>query len=429
MEGGKKMTLFNSAWTSFKNNIMVNLFSILQLTVIFGIIFFMISSALIRYSYYAPFKEYFQANGVYVNFSDTVMDDTGDLTTLKNNEYFLNMFENTDKIISCHHPFIVPKKENAGWTPVSYDDEIIENYRPELSEGRWLKITNDKDCVEAVISENKNNWNVGDTIDAICLNYEESVMNETDIPIKIKIVGKLKEGTKIIGGNSIYSKNPSINDFYYPYSFKIEQTPLMLFSYSALNNIKIKKLDNNRPNVYQGEYSSMILTFKNQIDSQVFDEIEKKISEKSYYSIGLIANLKDFNKNSKEYITEQAKALFPIMVIILIMVLISSISVSAISTRRKLKDYAIFYINGLQWNQCSLINLYESLIISVISIILSVVTILVIQLTPLAESVKIIWSIYGFLACLAIMLLYILISMLMPFIIIKHNTPKEILTR
>ena len=254
-------------------------------------------------------------------------------------------------------------------------------------------------------------------------------MNETDIPIKIKIVGKLKEGTKIIGGNSIYSKNPSINDFYYPYSFKIEQTPLMLFSYSALNNIKIKKLDNNRPNVYQGEYSSMILTFKNQIDSQVFDEIEKKISEKSYYSIGLIANLKDFNKNSKEYITEQAKALFPIMVIILIMVLISSISVSAISTRRKLKDYAIFYINGLQWNQCSLINLYESLIISVISIILSVVTILVIQLTPLAESVKIIWSIYGFLACLAIMLLYILISMLMPFIIIKHNTPKEILTR
>lgn len=429
MEGGKKMTLFNSAWTSFKKNIMVNLFSILQLTVIFGIIFFMISSALIRYSLYNPFKDYFLSNGIFVKFSAPVINESGELTSLRNNDYFKNMFPNTDRIISCHHPYLVTDDAKKGMTSISYDDEIVKKFTPELSEGRWIKITNDKNTVEAVITENEYNWQVGDVVNGICLNYEENKDGEDDIQIKIKIVGKLKEGTKIIGGNSIYSKNPSINDFYYPYSFKIEQTPLMLFSYSALNNIKIKKLDNNRPNVYQGEYSSMILNFKNQIDSQVFDEIEKKISEKSYYSIGLIANLKDFNKNSKEYITEQAKALFPIMVIILIMVLISSISVSAISTRRKLKDYAIFYINGLQWKQCALINLYESLIISTISIICSTALICIVQLTPIIDNIKIIWNWIGLLACFVVMLLYVLISMIMPFIIIKHNTPKQILTR
>lgn len=117
------------------------------------------------------------------------------------------------------------------------------------------------------------------------------------------------------------------------------------------------------------------------------------------------------------------------MVIILIMVLISSISVSAISTRRRLKDYAIFYINGLQWKQCALINLYESLIISAISIIFAIVLICIVQLTPIVDNIKIIWSWIGLLACFGVMILYILISMIMPFIIIKHNTPKQILTR
>lgn len=54
-------------------------------------------------------------------------------------------------------------------------------------------------------------------------------------PTKIKIVGILKEGAKIPIGDPLISESIDYNALYYPYSFEMEQMPLILLSASALD--------------------------------------------------------------------------------------------------------------------------------------------------------------------------------------------------
>lgn len=135
------------------------------------------------------------------------------------------------------------------------------------------------------------------------------------------------------------------------------------------------------------------------------------------------------NKNSMDYLFSQFFDMLPIISIILILIITSSISSTAITTRDRLRDYSIYCITGLQWKHCTLINLIQSALTSVLALLLSAAAIGVIQLTPIADTVTIIPHLWTFSAVAALVLLYILISMIMPAIIIGKSTPKEILAK
>lgn len=122
----------------------------------------------------------------------------------------------------------------------------------------------------------------------------------------------------------------------------------------------------------------------------------------------------------------QFNNLLPILISILIMTLVSAISVSALSTKRQLKNYAVYYICGLKWKQCSLINLVSCTSIAFISIIIAGFCTIVLKNTFFSESVLELGILQIFI-CINISFLYIVLSALLPLKIIKNNTPREVL--
>ena len=62
------MILFKTAWNIFRKNIIMNLFTVLQMVAVLVMTAVMVSSICIRYQYYTPFEDYFESNGIFVKF-------------------------------------------------------------------------------------------------------------------------------------------------------------------------------------------------------------------------------------------------------------------------------------------------------------------------------------------------------------------------
>ena len=138
-------------------------------------------------------------------------------------------------------------------------------------------------------------------------------------------------------------------------------------------------------------------------------------------------DLTEMDQNSKQYLYQQLYQLLPIVAVLLVLVLVSSISSSALATRRRLRDYAMFYLCGMQWKQCAAVNFCQALLSGAGAILLTGLGMLVIRYTALSEKFLIFWN--GYLAAVlaGMLLLYLLFSMLMPMMMLHAVTPNSIL--
>ena len=417
------MILVKTAWNIFRKNIVMNLFTILQMIAVLVMIAVMVSSTCIRYQYYTLFEKYFHSKGIFVKYDTYANLNPGKsaFTDMINNEELKNELSNANDVLACHG-VMAYDNENPDNTflSLSYDDAIITAFTPELQKGRWLKTGKETDVIETVVSENAYGWNVGDTIEIYFPNFPDA------IPASVQIVGMLKENAKIPGGYIASEGEKDFNDFYYPYSYEIEQMPALLFSYSTLRNLNTGIPRDSDYDVIQALSSSVIITYPDDVSDDI---IEQDISKVLQYSGGYAISLDELNNNSMRYLHRQLYNLLPIILVLFILVSVSSISSSALSTRRRLRDYAVYYINGLQWGHCIWINFVQSVITSVIAVIAAFGVLLCIRFTPFQNQIKIIWNPYLFASMGGIIILYFLISMIMPLIIIGKNTPKQILTK
>ncbi|MBQ8515338.1 MAG: hypothetical protein IJ496_08060 [Ruminococcus sp.] len=417
------MILIKTAWNIFRKNFMMNLFTILQMTAVLVITAVMVSSVCIRYQYYTPFKDYFSSNGIFMDWTFYANSDPSRyaFNDMMNNEDFLEEFPEAKGMLSCHSAMMYCSEDTEklfhAW---SYDDELIKRFEPELQEGRWLSITTDPRTVEVVVSENEYGWEVGDTIELAAASFPN------DMPFTAKVVGKLREGAKIPGGFFLLEGEPDFNNFYYPYTYEIEQQPALLFSYTALYHLDSGLAKETERDVSQGVISSAFLTFPDDFTEEELFAAQQKLNQ---YGNVMSFPMSEINENSKKYLHRELYNLLPIIIVLFILAAVSSVSSSALSTRRRLKDYAIYYITGLQWKHCTLVNLIQSVVISAISAVAASAILFAIPYTAYKDTFKIIWNPYLFAAMGGLVLLYFIISMMMPVIIIGRSSPKQILTR
>lgn len=408
--------LIITAVKTIKKNIAMNIITILQIAATFVITAVMISAVCIRYQCYTPFRDYFEGNGLLCKFS--VEAYTGDLyeifDVIDDTNELIPYLNNPHKIAACHHLSAYAENDDQiyNFTGLSYDDEIINRYIPELQFGRWINTNNESNVIEAVISENAYGWDVGDVIQIVMLNTETAVTRD------VKIVGMLKENAKIPGLFLPRLETDTYNLFYYPYSYEYEEIPVLLFSYSQLAGLE------NAP--LQGIYSSALILYD---DSTSAAEIEQDQQILATMGCVFSTSLRELDKNSKDYLYRHIYNLLPIVIVLLILVIVSSISSSALSTRKRLRDYAIYYITGLQWRQCVLINLLQSVIIIVSAFVISIICIAIIQFTSLNDMFYIFWNKYLILSFVGVISFYLVVSMVMPLLMISNSTPKQILTK
>ena len=421
------MILLKTARNDFRKNSIVNIFIILQVAVSLIITAVMISAISVRSQYYTPFRDILTSNGIFIKFSSSPNYDSSQMNIydyLDNND-ILQECPDADHIYACHSMFgsIDSFHNGESFTLQSYDDEFIKRYQPELTDGRWLTSDIESNQIEIVVSENDYGVKVGDVLSLTGINYPNSTS------FTGKVVGIFQDDSKIIGGG-LYdygNSDMNFNSIYYPFNHTIENQIFVLASYSAIQNITnhfVLLFDTDY--VVQPIISSVILTYPDNVSKEQIEADKEKLLQ---YGWANAISLDELNQNSIAYLLEKAEIFLPIIIILFILASVSSISSSALIVRKNLKNYSLYYISGLQWKNCSLVNLLYSIISLTIAVVVGFAVLFILPHTRLNDIVKIIWSPYIIGAFVVLIILQLLISMIMPLIIIGKNTPKQILTK
>ena len=159
------------------------------------------------------------------------------------------------------------------------------------------------------------------------------------------------------------------------------------------------------------------------LDEATMKEYETKLSKLAGFSY---ESFEAVNSGSKDHIYEQMITVFPIALCIFILTAISSISISAINTKRSLHKYAVFYICGARWRSCALKSLRKGLLTCLISTALAAAFLIAGKLTFMKETV-IRFAFVPILVCSAVIAVYTALVMIMPLLIIGRTAPREVL--
>lgn len=427
------MILFKTALKSIKKNLALSLMIFVQSAALFLTTSVMVSSVYLRMRAYYPFKDYYNSNGFcffmgtrdrlvdkngnVITSSETILEETSAQSIVAAHSVTTDLyFESKDiyfekSLVELYNES--PDPEGLGGDNfitldgISYDDEIITHYTPELSAGRWLDPNAGE--IEAVIASDYSGLSIGDEV------YMWLPTENDRINARVRIVGKIKDGTRIFGAPSGL-ESPDYRNILSVYHDD-EDNPLILFSYSVL----VKQ----QPDVFQPINHAVMAKYLDTAGTDVITEDIKSIGETA--SIMGLTSMEDIEARSMRFISEQLYMLLPIIIVLIVMVLISSINASALAARNRLRDYAKFYIVGLTWRKCALVNLLQAVIINAAAILMCVAGIFIIQKTGLAQSVIVFGNSWTAASVAALAAFNILISMIMPLIMLSRTSPKQLL--
>lgn len=418
------------AFKEFVRNIYSNIFISVQLAVTLIVAIASVSSVLSRTEFYSPVEKFINdSNGYFIS-------HVSDSIALNSYLEEINEFETTYSALGTNIFFSINNKNKL--TEIdekckyafALPDLYIDAYTPDMKSGVWLNdyTLNDEDELFAVVTEN-DYYETGDILTAAYkhrtgkMSPDDENYDEYDpytyeyLQFKIKIAGVIADESKILGfSQDMYTNDGEVNnepDFRDLYTTvnKYENF-LLIMPEKILNNTGcLVYPDGNR-----------IVKLKNGTSSDRYVEIERLLRQ-----FGIVDSMEEFRNNTTRYINEQLIKLIPLLICTVILVIVSSVSISALNAKKRIKYFGILYICGSQWKNCLVINLINSFITAFMSGIFTYAAINVLKITGMLKATVISMGLWQFIVCLVIVLLYILCSIIMPIGIMTRNTPKEIL--
>lgn len=398
--------LFKLGLKNLKHNLLMNILTVLQMTVAFVILISMISTIVSRFEYYTPLKELLNSRGNYYNVTYGVNPETKQ--TIRTSEELSELVQGEEKIISQFSVWLEYKDSNnnsLGGRFVSYDEEFINMLHPEMESGYWLNPNKtDEIIVQVVVSQNEYGIKTGDII----------TLSFIDTEIKAKVIGVLMDDTKILLPSLNDTNTIDYRNLYTNYKLEREGQPIFIFSQNDLIDQMVNmQIDGN-----------LFIKYLPDTPDEVIDDTDKAIRRLHTLQTSTI---KDLKRNSLEYIFSQIYNLIPIFICVLILTLVGAISTSALSAKVQLRNYAVFNICGLEWRKCAIINFWSSFICAMTSFITSVFAIVILKTLGILGETVIEIGIWELLGCLAIIIIYVALSIILPINIIGSNTPNQVL--
>lgn len=279
-------------------------------------------------------------------------------------------------------------------------------FTPELESGNWFDLDRPvQDVIPVVVSQNNYGLKVGDVI-----TFNDLFDNEATA----EIIGVLKDNTKIIDMSSSYSENVDYRYLYRNYKFESEEKTLFITMQRDLAE------------------TDLLTQLNGNVIIKHNDDTSGETIAENYAKLGQMTTLFSTNgsiikEGSFDYIFSQIYNLMPIFICVFILTLVGAISTSALSAKRQLRNYAVYYICDLKWNQCAVINLFSSLICILISFTLNIIAAFIAKATEILGDTVISLGVWQILGCVVIMIIYVLFSIILPLNIIGNNTPNKIL--
>ena len=158
--------LLKCALKNIKRSKLMSVLTVCEMTCAVVITLVMVSSVMIRFRNYTPFRDMFESNGLYCEFSSAANTDFYGENKAEDfiaDDDILQFLHSPESIAACNTVSCGVQGDN-GLLEVnnfSYNDEVIRRFAPKLKSGHWLKESTKADCIECVVSKNEYGWEEG----------------------------------------------------------------------------------------------------------------------------------------------------------------------------------------------------------------------------------------------------------------------------
>jgi len=386
-------------------------FEAVQLTAVLALGVILSSAIMSRYELYGNFSDLLQGKGYLVNYEGGYLRE----------DEFKAKFPGT-KIITTN--WAAYQTDIGGELSdqhfIAYPSDILERFTPLLSDGSWPDRSEHsyaKDKLIPTVVDPGSSYRVGDIITApdIMTEWDENYQPTKTEDLKFVVVGKLKNMASVVSFPYMAGRPVDYRDIYGVYNSEFIDNDAMFIRSSDILEIY---------HIPPGIRGIQFIDCSNMADDEV-KTVRKSLDSLGSHNVSYTA-FEDADKASRKYIFEQLTTLFPIALCIFILTVISSISISAIYTKRHLHTYAVLYICGATWKSCALRSLRAGLITCVVSVLLTAAVLGIGKLTFMKDTV-ISFGLIPLAVCAGVLLLYLALSMIMPLLIIGKTEPREVL--
>lgn len=217
--------------------------------------------------------------------------------------------------------------DNEPVTLLGYSRELIQHFRPLLSDGQWLDehLQAPEGTIPVVITEDLSGLKVGDEIS--CWGLEQ----------RFFIVGIIRDGSEIFWNGDNYNiTNKDYSAFYESVYKEVYEGFYMLALDTDLENADIQLTDGFKT----------IVVYRDDITREEREQNIAFMNQSGHYTV-----LSEFAANSREHFAQLLRAYAPTMLIVLLVVFISLFTVAVINYRSSLSALAVYYAVGMSKRQ------------------------------------------------------------------------------
>ncbi|MCM1128244.1 MAG: hypothetical protein NC429_17470 [Lachnospiraceae bacterium] len=419
---------FSLGWKDFKRTKGMNLLIIMLLVVVFLTAISVVSAVEEKFKKYTVLSEYLNKNGVC--FESVLLareeGDEGNNRLLWDEKDVKEYLPNVKDVLSVEEiwePFIIGSDtEIALWC---YSSAVVKSLEPDMESGRWFRDSDmESDMLKAVVSYNED-LKPGDVVTLGNGFFE--------ITQQVEIIGMMKDNESLFYTDSMGDRHKDYRDCYYTYNYESEEHKvLMLLADEQI----LKGEEQGQFEYFNPRLSSIgfqrqmcgptILIYDDGVSEETINQDIDKLGK--YSMLNAKMPLSKMNENSWDYILMELHNYLPVFICIFIFVIVQTISANAITVKKQLKNYAVYYICGLPWKNCARISLSVACITSGIAFGMVVFSICFLKLMGLVTDIALRLGPLQLLTCMIIILCYVLLAWSIPLGIVRNTSAKEIMT-
>ncbi len=401
----------------FCNPIMTTLIAF-QTMVIFVVLISMISVIVSRYDKYSELSEFIEQPGLRMNFVYLMDRNNGNLN-FDDNKQVEECLSNVE-VNGCYTVGNLVE-DSIG---IAYDTKLWECHTPAMEKGRWFEKSDEKsEVIEVVIAQKagvNGKYEVGDYIQPE-KEYLEAYEGVKDHPMKLQVIGIIKEGASILGAHETTAVHKDYRSCFWNYSSNYEEKIYFFYTHEDVYQYNHK----NNCGWLQTNGGLTFINWKEQISSSEITDNEVYLMENG---VSLErTDLEGVQRYSVQYIYEQVKTLLPILTGLILLTLISAISNTAIILRQNARTYAIYYIHGLSWKQCMGIHIGGIAFVEGMVLLITLIGIMIAKFSGVFNSTVISIGVYQLLGCILLVGIFILFGKNVCYQQLGKKTAKDVL--
>ena len=400
------------AWKQMKKSRLMTGFTIVELFLLFLLL--ITGSSIISYNTkdYREFADCLSSGGIYMEFKGG-MGETDSAALEKK-------FKKT-KVYACYggdFSFAEDKDVYA----IGYDKELIKRHRPELSEGVWLTdAPKDEKMLHVIVGGKLKNQKPGTIL------YGKDTKSGKEF--EVKVIGVLNDHATIVGHPNGERVSSSDYNKMFTHLGEVKVTgSFVLFDKEEAERLKTE----DGIDIHYGLWDVCLLQYQKNIrDEEAEYNREIVINELSNQKMAIseFEDLPNINKNSIRQMGFIVYTLIPVIVACFVMTLITAICSGAIMLRRQMYDYAVYYMSGMKWMDCAVVNLYVNLIETGIAFVLAAIVVRVFVVGRYYFSTQITFTLQEVGVCVVAEIFYLLLAMILPSLVIRKSSAIYILTK